>query len=978
MTTSANGKRRADAIDLTLSDDEQPRSKTPRTSQPTEGSFSQSQRDTWSDRNEEERAGELIDLSQDDTTQAIGENFEHYGTLDTKIVGVQYYRGQATRGEWVIIKREPSNPYDRNAIRIDNVRNVQIGHIPRKMAEKLARYIDPGEILVEGQLAGNIGDYDCPIALKLYGTSSEEEKAHLVQRMKADRLPLDGITQRAKEAKRRKAEELKRLKQAKKGGVLNTGSGQGWDLGSSQTEFAGSQTSGNGGPNIDDIVDEAQRFNPREMGEVCEKFGAGEDVLAAMPLVDQPAELKTEMLPYQRQALKWLLDQENPQLPATRSGDVVQLWKRSPQNQALFTNIATNFSTMETPVLASGGILADDMGLGKTLEMIALMVADKRKTKTPTLIMAPLGVMSNWSGQIAHHVKGENALKVLTYHGASKKPMKPQDFNEYDVVITTYGTLSTEYIPRGSTNNKPPPIPRKQGIFSIQWHRVILDEGHIIRNPNTKSALAASSLLADSRWVLTGTPIINNLKDLYSLVRFLKMTGGLERLDIFNSVLIRPLNQGQEDAILLLQALMSTICLRRRKEMKFVDLRLPEMNEYIQRIDFLDHEREKYEALQAEAQGLLRKYESSANNTTSNSHRTTTSNNNASRSQQETYRHLLEILLRLRQLCNHWHLCSSRVSSLLSRQLSSSPTVTLTPETRAALQSMLQLSIESHEDCPICLDPLHSPVITICAHSFGQSCIERVIETQGKCPMCRAELGDAAELVQPAIEGGESSSSSSSSSSTSSSSSSLSKNQEEEANGTSSKITALLSILQASLRKDPTTKTVIFSQWTSFLDIIARHLDTAGLSHTRIDGTMSASARDAAMQAFSLPSSSSSSSSSSTSSPSSPSILLASLSVCSVGLNLASANAVILSDSWWAPAIEDQAVDRVHRLGQTREVNVWRLVMGGSIEERVLDVQGEKRRLMGRAFGEREDGKRGGRGRGEGRVGDIRRLLGEG
>lgn len=929
MAPYGNGKRRVEVIDLTNSDDEQSRSKIPRTSQQSQPNSapSQSERDTWSDRTEEERADDILTLSQDGD-EGTGESFELYGTLQTKIVGIQYYRGHATRGEWVIVRREPSNPYDRNAIRIDNVQQQQIGHIPRKIAEKLARYMDPGLIVVEGMLSGNKGDFDCPIALRLYGTSDENKKSDLVDRMRVDRLPLDGLVQRAKEQKRRMVEELKRLKQAKKGGVLNTGSGQQWDLGSSQTEFAGSQTSGNGGPAIEEIIDEAQRFNPREMGEVCEKFGAGEDVLASMPMADCPPQLKTNILPYQRQALKWLLDQENPRLPAIKSGDVVQLWKRAEHDESLFTNIATNFSTVQEPQLASGGILADDMGLGKTLEMIALIVADTRKSGAPTLIMAPLGVMSNWTGQIAHHIKDASALKVLTYHGPGKKFMKPEEFHEYDVVITTYGTLSTEYVPRGSRDNKPPPIPRKQGLFSVNWRRVILDEGHIIRNPNTKSALAASNLLAESRWALTGTPIINNLKDLYSLVRYLKMTGGLERLEIFNSVLIRPLNQGQKDAGLLLQALMSTICLRRKKEMKFVDLRLPELNEYIHRIDFLDHEREKYEALQSEAQGLLRKYESSTNTASRNSNR---------QSQQETYRHLLEILLRLRQVCNHWQLCGDRVSSLL-KELSSSPTVTLTPEICAALQSMLQLSIESHEDCPICLESLHGPVITVCAHSFGQSCIERVIETQGKCPMCRAELTSASDLVQPAIEGGESASVA-----------------EVDANSPSSKITALLSILQASLKKDPSTKTVVFSQWTSFLDIISRHLNDAKLSHARIDGMMPALARDNAMMALTnddVP------------------ILLASLSVCSVGLNLVAANQVILADSWWAPAIEDQAVDRVHRLGQAREVTVWRLVMGGSIEERVLDVQGEKRRLMGVAFREKEGQ------RGKGRVGDIRKLLG--
>lgn len=78
-------------------------------------------------------------------------------------------------------------------------------------------------------------------------------------------------------------------------------------------------------------------------------------------------------------------------------------------------------------------------------------------------------------------------------------------------------------------------------------------------------------------------------------------------------------------------------------------------------------------------------------------------------------------------------------------------------------------------------------------------------------------------------------------------------------------------------------------------------------------------------------------------------------------------------DSWWAPAIEDQAVDRVHRLGQTKPTTVWRLVMEDSIEEMVLGIQDQKRRLMMTAFQEK-DAKRLAGGK-TARLGDIERLL---
>lgn len=94
-------------------------------------------------------------------------------------------------------------------------------------------------------------------------------------------------------------------------------------------------------------------------------------------------------------------------------------------------------------------------------------------------------------------------------------------------------------MPRGTKT--PEKIPRKDGLFSMKWARVVLDEGHTIRNHSTKSAVATTALLANARWVLTGTPIVNTIKDLYSMIKFLGITGGLERLELFNAILTRQL-----------------------------------------------------------------------------------------------------------------------------------------------------------------------------------------------------------------------------------------------------------------------------------------------------------------------------------------------------------------------------------------------------------------------------------------------------
>jgi len=299
------------------------------------------------------------------------------------------------------------------------------------------------------------------------------------------------------------------------------------------------------------------------------------------------------------------------------------------------------------------------------------------------------------------------------------------------------------------------------------------------------------------------------------------------------------------------------------------------------------------------------------------------------------YSHILEVLLRLRQTCCHWKLTGSRVTDLLAA-IEKDEVVVLNKENRVALQCLLQISIDSQEECSICLDTLHNPVITACKHVFGGECIERTIELQHKCPMCRAPLADKDCLVHPAVEEIE--------------------DADIDTDAKSSKTEALMNILKASF-KDPKSKVVIFSQWTNFLDIIQNQVQEAGMKFARIDGSMTPGIREKGLVALE--------------SDPETKILLASLSVCSVGLNLVSADTVILADSWWAPAIEDQAVDRVHRLGQTRPCKVFRLVMEGSIEERVLDIQADKRKLVGQAFQEKTR-----RGKGQQtHMGDIMKLL---
>jgi SWI/SNF-related matrix-associated actin-dependent regulator of chromatin subfamily A3 len=432
---------------------------------------------------------------------------------------------------------------------------------------------------VEGILSGESNGYDCPLHLKIFGPSEPVARAELEARMKSDKVPI----------KKQGIAAPKKPKQAvpppprRQMGYHSSQSSQ---PSSSQPEPAPEA-------GIEQLLQNSERINPRDAEKLVEAWGHGEDALAKMPKADQPEKLQSTLLPYQLQGLRWMLEKENPELPAPGSTDVVQLWKRPTDRNDVFQNIATNYRTKTAPVLARGGILADDMGLGKTLQVISVILEGASGT---SLIIAPVSVMSNWAQQIERHVKKEFALKVLTYHGVSRKRMTRQDFEQYNVVITSYGTLSTEYLPRG--RSEPEKVPRKDGLYCMNWARVVLDEGHTIRNPSTKSAVAATSLLARNRWVLSGTPIVNTIKDLYSMLKFLGITGGLERMELFNAILTRPLNLGDHNAEVILQSIMRTMCLRRKKDMKFVDLKLPELSEYVHRIAFWQDEKEKYEALQ--------------------------------------------------------------------------------------------------------------------------------------------------------------------------------------------------------------------------------------------------------------------------------------------------------------------------------------------------------------------------------------------
>ncbi|HXS16599.1 MAG TPA: C-terminal helicase domain-containing protein, partial [Polyangiaceae bacterium] len=131
-------------------------------------------------------------------------------------------------------------------------------------------------------------------------------------------------------------------------------------------------------------------------------------------------------------------------------------------------------------------------------------------------------------------------------------------------------------------------------------------------------------------------------------------------------------------------------------------------------------------------------------------------------------------------------------------------------------------------------------------------------------------------------------------------------------------------------------KCIVFSQWTSFLDLVESELEKNSISFVRLDGTTRD--RGGVVNTFQA--------------EDGPPVLLSSLKAGGTGLNLTAADHVFLLDPWWNPAAEDQAADRAHRLGQTRAVTVYKVIAKDTIEEGIVRLQQRKKELADVALGD--------------------------
>jgi SNF2 family DNA or RNA helicase len=165
-----------------------------------------------------------------------------------------------------------------------------------------------------------------------------------------------------------------------------------------------------------------------------------------------------------------------------------------------------NELAIEQPHKVRGGFIADEMGLGKTIMMIGLMYTN---FVSHTLVIVPPILIDQWFLQI-YKTTGH---KALIYHGENKKTITLEQLNAAPIVISSYGGIT---LTKKQNNTKIVTM-----LHKVSWKRIIFDEAHHLRNPNTSCHKSARKLPSKIRWLVSGTPIQNNKKDFYSLCAFI-------------------------------------------------------------------------------------------------------------------------------------------------------------------------------------------------------------------------------------------------------------------------------------------------------------------------------------------------------------------------------------------------------------------------------------------------------------------------
>ncbi len=270
------------------------------------------------------------------------------------------------------------------------------------------------------------------------------------------------------------------------------------------------------------------------------------------------------------------------------------------------------------------GVLADDMGLGKTLQSLTLLQKIKEEKKNAKfLIVVPTSLVFNWHSEINKFTTG---IESYLHHGQKRFKTKEafsRALEKNDLIITTYGVVRNDL----------------KLFLDIEFDYLILDEAHIIKNPLSISAKSVYELKSKNRLVISGTPIQNNLVELWSLFNFLN-PGYLGSYDFFREHFVSEIERNKNEKVTeSLRGLINPFLLRRTKLV--ISDELPEKTEIVLHSSFTDSEKEVYE-------NWKNYYKSEINSTIKEK------GIGASRMK------ILEGLMKLRQVCLHPRLVDSR------------------------------------------------------------------------------------------------------------------------------------------------------------------------------------------------------------------------------------------------------------------------------------------------------------------------------
>ncbi|MCJ1389454.1 DNA helicase rad5 [Xylographa bjoerkii] len=721
---------------------------------------------------------------------------------------------------------------------------------------------------------------------------------------------------------------------------------------------------------------------------------------------------------YQKQALYWMMKKEKDEKADGQELSMHPLWEeyvwptkdvddkdlpRVANQESFYVNPYSGELSLEFPMQEQhclGGILADEMGLGKTIEMLSLMHSHRSEISLQaseagptsvnhlprlpkssssiesapctTLVVAPMSLLAQWESEAAKASK-PGTMKTLVYYGSEKAAnlqnlcCEANAASAPNLVITSYGVILSEF---NQVANRGGDRGSHGGLFSLDFFRIILDEAHFIKNRQSKTAKACYELSAQHRWVLTGTPIVNRLEDLFSLVRFLRVEPW-SNFSFWKTFITVPFESKDFlRALDVVQTVLEPLVLRRTKDMKTPDgealVPLPPRTIDIEEIELSKAEKEVYDYIYNRAK------------------RTFAATMEAG-TVLKSYTTIFAQILRLRQSCCHPILTRNKLIAAEEEEAAAASDIANGLADDMDLQSLIerftasegdqdvnkfgahvlqQIQAEAGNECPICAEePMIDPVVTGCWHSACKKCLLDYIEHQKdkhelpRCFNCREPINqrDAFEVIRH-VDDQDLYSATPPGHAPTEKRITL---RRVGADG-SAKIAALLAHLTQLRRDEPTTKSVVFSQFTSFLDLIAPALVRENIPFLRFDGAMSQKARAAVLADFADPGAVKSRRGC---------VLLLSLRAGGVGLNLTMARRVFMMDPWWSFAVEAQAIDRVHRMGQEAEVRVVRFVVAGSIEGRMLRIQ-ERKKFIASSLGMMSEEERKMQ-----RIEDIKELL---